>query len=243
MLPSALPSTAAINIFYKLREAVVNAFDKNDLAYLYTKETALDFHYLVYCVFLLAGQAIRKIKDHQVPLKQAGAKKNKASYASLVEVLKSHISAAVLPMKFLHCVLNSTVFKRHIGVWTNDGECLDDLLPKWSQKEVNMEFGKKRQILAESKKGRRRRALLKMVKKMAMTMTMTHLRCANPFVDASLMSMMPHCRCQVFQGSKCSLDGLGRLWPSFLVSEIWKSTLLNSPLSTSTSDPKLEFSL
>ena len=154
MLPSTLPSDMhrrpSPSVFDKLYEAVVYAFENNDLEPLYTKETALGFHYLVYCVFLLAGQAIKLIKDHSQPLKKRGAEK-KVEYSSLVETFKMHIKAAIMPMKFLQFVLSSTVFKGHIGVWTNDGESLHCLLPKWTEKKINLVFGRNRQILVGSK--------------------------------------------------------------------------------------------
>ena len=139
------------SVFKNLREVVRHAF-QDDLTPLYTKETALGFHYLVYGAFLLAGQAIRKIKDGRTPLNQEKAEKKK-DYHVQVKNLEAYIGAAVLPMKLLQCVLSLTVFKRHIGVWTNDGECVDELFPKWSQKRDDMMFGKKRQILSESKQG------------------------------------------------------------------------------------------
>jgi len=49
--------------------------------------------------------------------------------------------------------LSSTAFKRHIGVWTNDGESIGDLFPIWSQKTVDMTFGKDRKILSKFKQG------------------------------------------------------------------------------------------
>lgn len=156
MLPKALPDDMHPKppplVFDKLHQAVVRACDHNDLESLYTKETALGFHYLVYCVFLIAGNAIKKIKDHSTPLNLQGAKKG-ASYSSLVDDFKVHIKGAIFPMKFLQFVLSSTVFKRHIGVWTNDGECLDSLLPSWAEKRDDVIFGIKRGIQAASKKG------------------------------------------------------------------------------------------
>jgi hypothetical protein len=153
MLPSVLDkNVTSVSVFDHLLKAVHNAHQLEDLTNIYTKETALGFHYLVYCSFLLAGQALRKIKDHQAPLKVVGAER-KPDYGLLVERFKSCIAAAVLPLKLLHCVVSSTVFKKHIGVWTNDGECLKEILPKWSQKRDNMIFGIKREILAKSKKG------------------------------------------------------------------------------------------
>ena len=168
-------SQSSMQVFDKLHDAVIKAYNKDSMC-IYTKDTVLGFHYLAYSAFLLAGQAIREIKDHQAPLKNAGAnlanlkKKNEAGvkkdagakkkeakkeklYNSLGEAFRRHISAAVLPMKFLQCVLSSTMFKRHIKIWTNNGESLDELLPKWWQKKDNLLFGKKRHILAASKTG------------------------------------------------------------------------------------------
>ena len=149
MLPSVLDNIPA---FDKLRQEVNNAYENDNLKKLYTKETALGFHYLVYGSFILAGKAIRLIKDHHEPIKLAGAEK-KQDYDSKVEIFKKAIAAAVLPLKLLHCVLSSTVFKSHIGVWTNDGESIQEILPTWSQKKDNLVFGIRRGILGRSKKG------------------------------------------------------------------------------------------
>lgn len=160
MLPSVLspdmrpqqPRSPAV--FNDFREAVVNAYHENDLAELYTEKTALGFHYLVYCAFLLAGQAIRGIKDCHDNFKLVEKVANrKEEYDDKVKVFKDRILAAVLPMKLLQCVLSSTVFKNHIGVWTNDGESLEQLLPKWGEKKANVEFGIKRRILGSRKLG------------------------------------------------------------------------------------------
>lgn len=157
MLPLNLPESVMpcqpTEPFHKLRKAVDTAKRENDLSKLYSAETSMDFHFLIYCAFLLAGRAIRQIKDNHVPLKRAWAKKDKAIYDSLVVKFKDSIVAAVLPMKILHCVLSSTAFKRHIRIWTNDGESLGEIWPKWSRKKENLEFGIKRQILSKFKKG------------------------------------------------------------------------------------------
>ena len=156
MLPSVLQhdmhSPPPKSVFDDFREAVVNANDKDDLMGLYTQKTALGFHYFVYCAFLLAGQAIRAIYDSYEPLAKNGAS-TKKSYTNAVKNFKDDILAAVLPMKLLQYVLGSTIFKRHIEVWTNDGACLEQLLPKWPQKKDNLIFGKRRHILGSSKKG------------------------------------------------------------------------------------------
>ena len=100
MLVSVLPPDLGLSnsIFDKLREAIYEA-SKDSKSYIYTKETSLGFHYLVYCAFLLAGQAIREIKDHHVGLNQMGAE-NKEGYHELVDKFKGRIRVAVLPMKF-----------------------------------------------------------------------------------------------------------------------------------------------
>jgi hypothetical protein len=152
MLQKVLPhDNTAQSVFEKLREVVDHAF-QDDLTPLYTKETALGFHHLVYGAFLLAAHAIRMIKDGRRPLNQEKAEK-KQEYPSQVENFKKCLAAAVLPMKVLQSVLSSTAFKRHIGVWTNDGESVGELYPIWSQRTVNMTFGKDRQILSKLKQG------------------------------------------------------------------------------------------
>jgi hypothetical protein len=144
MLPQALPHDMnppqSPSVFDKFHQAAVYAFEKDDLKPLYTEKTALGFHYIVYCIFLLTGEAIILIKDHSTSLNTAGTKN--PLYSSLVEEFKVHIRGAVMPMKFLQFVLSSTVFKRHIAVWTNDAECLDILLPKWMEKKDNLIYGK-----------------------------------------------------------------------------------------------------
>jgi hypothetical protein len=153
MLPYALDrhpwsqSSISISVFDKLREAIDKSHN-GDLM-LYTKDTALGFHYLVYFSLLIAGQAIRAIKDRQLDPRVKLTAKNKAS----VEAFLSSIGAAVVPMKLLQYVLNSTAFKQHIKVWTNNGDSVEALLPKWSEKQDNLLFGKAVQILATLKKG------------------------------------------------------------------------------------------
>ena len=100
MLVSVLPPDLGLSnsIFDKLREAIYDA-SKDNKSYIYTKETSLVFHYLAYCAFLLASQAIREIKDHHVGLNQTGAE-NKEGYHELVDKFKGRIRVAVLPMKF-----------------------------------------------------------------------------------------------------------------------------------------------
>jgi hypothetical protein len=155
MLPYALSSDMdpppLDREFTKLRQAVKEAYT-GDLTCFYTRDTAVDFHYLVYCSFILAGRALSGIKEKQQPLKQTGIEKN-VRYSSLVETFKTHILAAVTPMKLLQCVLSSTIFKRHICIWSDNGFGIDRILPKWGGKKNHMMFGKKRGILTSSKIG------------------------------------------------------------------------------------------
>lgn len=143
----------AISEFDKLREAIDKAY-MGDLKCLYTKDTAMGFHYLVYLTFLLAGQAFEAINYHCGPagLRAVGARKQ-IDYQSKLKEFRAYLGAAVQTTKFLQCVLSSTVFKRHIGVWTCDGESLHFLLPKWSEKKESLAFGKERGILSRTKVG------------------------------------------------------------------------------------------
>ena len=146
--------SSSIKEFDKLREAVKEAYNGN-LKCLYTKDTALGFHYLVYFSFIVAGQLMKGIKDVSLSLKK---KKNDKA---LKEKYGKYVGAAVLPMKLLQTLLSSTVFQRHICVWTNDGETIDSLLPKWSEKNDNVVFGETVQIVATSKEGTLKKSPLK----------------------------------------------------------------------------------
>ena len=155
MESSSLPS---IKEFDKLRKAVKEAYDGDgNLKCLYTKDTALGFHYLVYFSFILAGQVMKGIKDVSLSLK----KKKNVEDKALKEEYRKHVRAAVLPMKLLQTLLSSTVFQRHICVWTNDGETIDGLLPKWSEKKDNVVFGETVQIVATSKESTLKKSPLK----------------------------------------------------------------------------------
>ena len=151
MLEQVLPDDPK-SVFEKLRDEVIDHAFADSSMPLYTKETALAFHYLVFGAFLLAAQAIVKIKDGRRPLNQSNAQK-KNEYVSQVDHFKKCIAAAVLPMKLLQCVLSSTAFKQHIGVWTSNGESVSELFPIWSQKSLDVKFGIDRQILSTLKQG------------------------------------------------------------------------------------------
>jgi hypothetical protein len=148
--------SSSIKEFDKLREAVKEAYNGN-LKCLYTKDTALGFHYLVYFSFILAGQVMKRIKDVSLSLK----KKKNVEDKALKEEYQKNVGAAVLPMKLLQTLLSSTVFQRHICVWTNDGETIDSLLPKWSEKKDNVVFGETVQIVATSKESTLKKSPLK----------------------------------------------------------------------------------
>lgn len=272
MLPSVLPDEilsslpqSQSNLFVDLWDAVESdykAIEKQGdctLKKLYTEKTMQDFHYFVYCAFLLACQAMREINDRHAFINVWPSKANKtAEYESSVVTFKNSILAAVLPLKLLQSVLSSMVFKRHIAVWTNDGESLDELLPKWSEKEDNLKFRKVRNILLKTRKGPSKAAPTEggdedgdkpkerptdYDEEDGVESDDVPEVCGNPFVVASLTLMMPHCSYRVLQGFHRSLHGLGHLWPTFLASKIWNSTVLDLPLSISTIDPTLKFSL
>lgn len=116
---------------------------------LYTKETALTFHYLLYFAFLMAGRALRGIKDYHQKFKSAAPKKR----SEPAQDYKSEIEAAELPIRFLICMLSSKAFKSHITVWTSKGASLKVILPRFTEKRDCMIFGKDRDILALSKQG------------------------------------------------------------------------------------------
>jgi hypothetical protein len=153
VLPPDFPEEFKLSepVFGKLSKAVVKAYS-GDFAGFYTKDTAHDFHVFVYCAFLLAGQALRMIHDSFPPLAKRGIEK-KPEYEKLVNDYKLSISAATMPMKLLQCLLSSSVFQRHIKIWTDNGESLGKILPKWQDKVDNLKFGKLRRILSDLKSG------------------------------------------------------------------------------------------
>ena len=138
-------------MFNRFREAVELALKEKKA--LYTKETASDFHCLLYLSFIMAGRALREIKDSYALTKQ--------HHKSLAEVgdaiadynLKTAISAAELSVRFLVCMVSSSVFKLHMRVWTNEELSLKHMLPRYGEKGNYMRFGKEREILASAKLG------------------------------------------------------------------------------------------
>ena len=116
---------------------------------LYTKETALTFHCLLYLAFLMTGRALRAIKDSHQALNVWKPKLDEEA----VEKYKEAIGAAELSVRFLICMLSSKAFKSHMGVWTSGGASLKHILPRFEEKRDYMRFGKDRDILATSKQG------------------------------------------------------------------------------------------
>lgn len=99
---------------------------------------------------------MKGIKDYHRAVKAAA--KGKGATLRLVRgsVPETHKCCCGTHETSTMCVKSNGVYsKRHIGVWTNDGASLTckDLLPKWSEKEDNVLFGNKIQILETSKKG------------------------------------------------------------------------------------------
>jgi hypothetical protein len=152
MLPTVPPPTIENpvqwgSVFDKLHQAVINynSSPGENSPNMYTTETAMGFHYLFWGAFILAGRAIRDIKDNHAILKNSSKQQDNKQES----VFRTCILAAVLPMKLLHCVLSSTMFKNHIIIWTDDGASIGSLLPKWSQKKANLQYGLDRQIRAK----------------------------------------------------------------------------------------------
>lgn len=119
---------------------------------LYTKETAVTFHCLLYLSFIMAGRALRAIKDSYQDLPSCSSKMTEER-AAMVDEYKTMISAAELPIRFLICLLSSTSFNSHMSVWTLDGAYIRHILPKYEKKAEYVEFGKIRKILGKLKQG------------------------------------------------------------------------------------------
>ena len=116
---------------------------------LYTKESAMSFHYLLYFSFLIAGTALSKIKDSLHALKNASA----SEYEKSTDLYKQAILAAEFPYRLLICVLSSKALRVHMDLWTNHGTELKTLLPVFEKKQEYLKFGKERHILPSSKLG------------------------------------------------------------------------------------------
>jgi hypothetical protein len=119
----------------------------------YTKETALTFHYLIYLSFIMAGRALRRIKDCYRDSNLGNVKSREKLSEKVVKTYKDEIIAAELPFRFLIYMLSSTVFRSHMRVWMEEGWSMLDILPIFKDKHVYLAFGKDRSILASSKQG------------------------------------------------------------------------------------------
>ena len=82
------------------------------------RETASDFHCLLYLSFLMAGRALREIKDSYAQIKLS--RKCPAECTDAIVDFKMAIGAAELSVRFLVCMLSSSAFKLHLRVWTNE---------------------------------------------------------------------------------------------------------------------------
>lgn len=118
---------------------------------LYTKENILVFHSFLYFSFLLAGRALRDIKDSQVVL--CPIKSTSQRYATAADHYKKSIEAAELPVRFLICMLSSNALHLHLTVWTNNGVTLRTILPDFACKKTYVTYGLERSFLASSKLG------------------------------------------------------------------------------------------
>jgi len=137
-------STLTFNEFSKAAELA----RKNE-AVLYTKDTVLDFHCLLYLSFLMAGNALGDIKDAHLRLNNHNGKKK----PDVVETYKLAIKAAEVSIRFLVCMLSSSAFKSHMNFWTDGGLSLRHILPSFDRKREYMIFGKDRKIIGSSKMG------------------------------------------------------------------------------------------
>jgi hypothetical protein len=116
---------------------------------LYTKETALTFHHLLYFSFLMAGRALGEIKDSSHNLAILKSAKKEAAF----DAYKKAIRNAAFPIRFLICMLSSSAFRLHMKVWTEEGASLKILLPIFEHKSEYLMFGKDRGILGSLKQG------------------------------------------------------------------------------------------
>jgi hypothetical protein len=115
---------------------------------LYTKDTVLDFHCLLYFSFLMAGKALSLIKDARVQFNQKS--KENDTYK---ENYKEAIKAAEVSIRFLVYMLSSTAFRSHMDFWTEGGRTLKLILPCFEKKSDYLTFGKDRGILGSAKMG------------------------------------------------------------------------------------------
>jgi hypothetical protein len=137
-------SEGAIELtFNAFCEAASLALNRKQPKPLYTKETALSFHCLLYLSFLMTGRALREIKDSHQTLKVGDGPS--------VDKYRIAIRAAELPVRLLICVLSSTAFRLHMGAWTYDGIRLTSILPVFRFKKAYKAFGTDRKIRASSK--------------------------------------------------------------------------------------------
>ena len=118
---------------------------------MYTKETASDFHCLLYLSFLKAGRALREIKDSYAQIKPSC--KCPAECADVIADFRMAIGAAELSIRFLVCMLSSSAFKLHLWVWTNKELSLKHLLPNYGEKGNYLKFRKEHEILASAMLG------------------------------------------------------------------------------------------
>ena len=134
-LPSGFDLT-----FKAFDNAVAHAI--NEKTAFYTKESTLDFHYLLYFSFLMAGRALRRIvNDHEnLPNKDVILKRPQ-QYEGKVDIYKSAIIAAELPIRFLLCMLSSTAFAEHMKVWTKGGMSMKPIRPFFEDRASYLEFG------------------------------------------------------------------------------------------------------
>ena len=144
-MSSSESENVIVEIFNAFGKAAELAVDQKMA--LYTKETALIFHYLLYLSFLMTGKALHEIgESHQLNSKSPDYNKRVGHY-------KDAISAAELPVRFLICLLSSRAFRVHMRVWTNEASCLNTILPRFDDKSKYIAFAMERGLWPASKLG------------------------------------------------------------------------------------------
>ena len=101
---------------------------------LYTKETALSFHQLVYGTLIWYGSSLRRVKVVW-----------EGDYANLASMKSAFMDLKILSRQLTY-ILCSSAFKQHIKVITMKGSGVITLLPKYDQREACLKFGSEKKI-------------------------------------------------------------------------------------------------
>jgi len=114
-------------------DALISAI-KRGAPQLYTKETADDFHHLVYAVFVTFGRALCQFGQLQ---------KGKAPRTAL----EAPFGALRAQAELFLLILTSSAFKQHLEIlWSISGPENQEEIPKFSEREEYLTFGEHMQI-------------------------------------------------------------------------------------------------